>query len=67
MTSKLQKNSSSSGAVGYDHLLKLLVIGDSGKEEGEECYIIYIFHLFTISIFHFFCRSGKELFAAEIL
>ena len=30
MNSKLQKNYPS-GSVGYDHLLKLLVIGDSGK------------------------------------
>ncbi len=34
MSSKLQKNSPS-GSVGYDHLLKLLVIGDSGKTQKE--------------------------------
>lgn len=41
MSSKLQKNSQNN-SVGYDHLLKLLVIGDSGKRECNERDCMYI-------------------------
>lgn len=41
MSSKLQKNSNST-TVGYDHLLKLLVIGDSGKKEWMNEWIVLI-------------------------